>query len=80
MYSTGPEDYSTDTAEHCRRIARSQGRGECGRCGDPLPVDGACDCEGDPDRDYVVGFLGLRETRMLVRVGYGLDDVIEVLI
>lgn len=24
----------------------------CPWCDDPLPVDGACDCVGDPDRDY----------------------------
>lgn len=50
-------------------LAGSVGRGQCARCGDPLPVDGACDCAGDEDRDTVTGWAGLKPRPCLVRVG-----------
>lgn len=31
----------------------------CPRCGDPLPLDGLCDCTGDCDRDYIAGLADL---------------------
>ncbi len=34
----------------------------CPYCGDPLPVDGACDCAGDPERDYRTQDLSLQHT------------------
>lgn len=39
----------------------------CTRCGDPLPVDGACDCAGDPDRDQVAGYAGMRPHSCIIR-------------
>lgn len=42
------------------RSADDDDPGACARCGDPLPADGECDCEGDVDRDT---WSGLRELR-----------------
>lgn len=45
---------------------------ECPRCGDPLPLDGQCDCRGDSDRDYTAngGGGGLRMLHTtVVRLG-----------
>lgn len=43
-------------------------RRDCSSCGDPLPVDGACDCRDDPERDYRTQRLG-RAHALLVRLG-----------
>lgn len=41
----------------------------CTRCGDPLPSDRLCDCQGDPDRDYIEGLKGLKTNRVLTTEG-----------
>lgn len=46
-----------------------QDPGCCARCGDPLPVDGRCDCAGDLERDYVSGWRGLNPHALVVRLG-----------
>lgn len=40
---------------------------ECPLCGDPLPLDGRCDCRGDLDRDYRTAYRGLGVHEMPVR-------------
>lgn len=55
----------------------------CPRCGDPLPLDGKCDCAGDPDRNGS-GLHSLGRAHMqVVRLGRGKrnreqDPVVEV--
>jgi hypothetical protein len=41
---------------------------ECRHCGDPLPLDSRCDCQGDPDRDYTTGHQELAAHEMPVRL------------
>jgi hypothetical protein len=61
-------------------------RPECPRCGDPLPLDGRCDCAGDPDRDAQTGLAGMQPHALMIRLGPetrdaerdGLDSVLEV--
>lgn len=48
--------------------------GCCIRCGDPLPVDGRCDCAGDLERDYVAGWRGLSAHALVVRLGPETED------
>lgn len=43
-------------------------RRDCPACGDPLPVDGACDCRDDPERDYRTQKLG-RAHALVIRIG-----------
>lgn len=40
---------------------------ECPNCGDPLPLDGHCDCRGDLDRDYRTAYRDLGVHEMPVR-------------
>lgn len=40
----------------------------CDRCGDPLPLDGECDCLLDPDRDRTAD--GLKIHRVLTIRGF----------
>lgn len=49
----------------------------CTHCGDPLPVDGRCDCAGDADRDTRAGWRGLRLRPVLVRIA-GTEEILEV--
>lgn len=55
---------STDTGDSID----PQDPGCCVRCGDPLPVDGRCDCAGDRERDYVSGWQGLNAHAVVVRL------------
>lgn len=52
-------------------------RGDCPRCGDPLPVDGECDCAGDADRDMQTGWAELAAHPMIFRIGDS-DELGEV--
>jgi hypothetical protein len=42
---------------------------DCPRCGDPLPLDGRCDCKGT-DRDALRGLRRLRRDRVSTDEGY----------
>lgn len=61
---------STDTGDSID----PQDPGCCVRCGDPLPVDGRCDCAGDQERDYVSGWRGLNAHPVFVRLGPETED------
>lgn len=59
---------------------------ECPDCGDPLPLDGRCDCRGDIDRDCRTAYrdLGLHEmpVRLSPRLGprasgHRLDSIVN---
>ena len=39
----------------------------CPRCGDPQPLDGQCDCKGDPDRDRTADGLVTHKVLCLSR-------------
>lgn len=41
----------------------------CPRCGDPLPLDGVCDCAGDVDRDARAAYRDLKQRPMPIRLG-----------
>lgn len=56
--------------------AASYDRTRCNRCGDPLPVDGACDCAGDPDRDEATAYAGLRTLHACI-VRWGAEGDVE---
>lgn len=43
---------------------------KCSRCGDPLPLDGACDCAGDVDKDTCAAYWGLKQHPMPIRLGH----------
>jgi hypothetical protein len=42
---------------------------ECPNCGDPLPLDGQCDCAGDEERDCRSAYRELQHHACMVRLG-----------